>query len=111
MPATEQIITTVENVGTSWVVVTLPIRAKRYRVYRARATKVSGTLTSIALRVLDAPTNLEPDIALEYDLTTGYIDYEESGLLIQTTASSTFLACKADTTPNSIKVILDIEPV
>jgi hypothetical protein len=54
---------------------------------------------------------------LEYALTTDFIDAEEPGWLfvastnVKNGKGSTWIACKADTTNNTFRVILDIEPL
>jgi hypothetical protein len=119
MGSREEISTTINNVGTSFVSVGVSGPAK-YQIHRARAILLSGTGTSLALRVRQKDTAQETK--LEYSLTAGGIDSLETAdeILIYTKERSaavngtgtTYIGVQCDAgTTNSIYVALDIEVI
>lgn len=113
----ERIKKQILNVDNTWTNATVERRPGKYIILRARAIILSGAATQIALRVSEAPSPTDDEIALEYTLTDDLIDYEEYVFFesqkrdLETGAGTTYLSCKCDAGDNTIMVILDIEPI
>ena len=112
----DEISATIENVGTSFVTVSVVGPAK-YQIHRARATIVSGAATSVALRVRQK--DVVHETKLEYSLTATEIDSIETQdkILIHTKVrdsrangqGTTIIGVKCDSGTSTIYVALDIE--
>jgi hypothetical protein len=105
----------VENVGTNWVEVSILNVPDRIKVVRVRAEILQGAGTSVALslRERSEPTSVL-DIAIEYSLTASPLDRPESIWLFphkktHSAAGTVYVAVKADSGTNSIRVKFDYE--
>ena len=116
--AKARIEATLTDVGTDFVVATVTNEPAAYRILRARAKVISGTASSVALRVTEDNTESIADIALEYELTSGSIDATEADEEIlffakdrsstNVSLGNTYIAVKCDTSGNTVNVKLDV---
>ena len=118
MGAQDEISVTIENVGTSFVTVSVTGPAK-YQIHRARASIVSGAAASVALRVRQRDNAQETK--LEYSLTATEIDSIETQdkIIVHTKTrdsrangqGTTVIGVQCDAGTNTIYVALDVEVI
>ena len=110
----DRIETTIAAVGTSFVIIALEAPAE-YVIKRARAEIVSGSGSTVALRVAEASSFEGKKIPLEYSATATPLDSAEDTYFKTTERQkdfkekgTTWIAVMCDTTGNTVEVTLDI---